>query len=212
MSAPPTSSPSTIVSVTNRLRLTPGAVRVTLGSQQDMTRLFETKFTGQNPRITSDDAGVQIDYGHFNPINWRRKTTTLILNPTNPWDISVDGGVSRLTADLSALAIRSLTVRGGATHLSLVLSRPQGEVQISIAGGAREVSILRPAGISVQLTIKGGTSKLRLDDEEYGAVGGHLRTQSTAYESGTNRYDIAIAGGARHVVVESIPFDGHANS
>jgi hypothetical protein len=212
MSTPPTSGLSTAVSVTNRLRLTPGAVRVTVGSQQNMTALFETNFTGQHPRVTSDDTGVQIDYGHFNPIDWRRKSTTLALNPTNPWDISVDGGVSRFTADLSALAIRSLIIGGGATHLSLVLPRPQGEIQISIAGGAREVSILRPAAIPVQLTIKGGTSKLCFDDKEYRAMGEHLRTHSTEYESRANRYDIVIAGGARHVVVGSTPFDSQTNS
>jgi hypothetical protein len=212
MSTLPTSGPSTAASVTNRLRLTPGAVRVTVGSRQNMTALLETKFIGQHPRITSDDAYAEIDYGHFNPIDWRRKSSILTLNPTNPWDISVDGGVSRVTADFSALTIRSLIIRGGATHLSLVLPHPQSEIQISIAGGAREVSILRPAGIPVQLTIKGGTSKLRFDDEKYGAVGGHLRTHSTEYEGGANCYDVVIAGGARHVVVGSTPFDGRANS
>jgi hypothetical protein len=207
MSVPSISSPPAAVSVTNRLGLTPGADRVTLGSREDMTALFETKFTGQNPRTTSDRTSVQIDYGHFNLLDWRRKTTALILNPTNPWDISVDGGVSRFTADLSALTIRSFIIRGGATHLSLVLPRARGEVQILIVGGARRLSIQRPAGIPLQLTIKGGTSKLRFDGEEYGAVSGHLQTHSDAQENGIDRYDIVITGGARNVFIGATALD-----
>jgi hypothetical protein len=201
MSVPLKSSPPAAVSVMNRLRLTPGATRVALGSREDMTALFEAKFTAQNPRTISDDTSVQIDYGHFSPLDWRRKTSTLILNPANPWDISVDGGVSRVTADLSALTIRSFIIRGGATHLSLVLPRARGDVQILIVGGARRLSIQRPAGIPVQLTIKGGTSKLRFNGEKYGSVGGHLQAQSDAYENGIDRYDIVITGGARDVSI-----------
>jgi hypothetical protein len=204
MSVPSISSPPAAVSVTNWLRLTPGADRVTLGSREEMTGLFEAKFTGQSLRTTSDDTNVQIDYGHFNPINWRRKTTALVLNPTNPWDISVDGGVSRFTADLSTITIRSFIIHGGATHLALMLPRAKGEVQILIAGGAARLSIQRPADIPLQLTIKGGTSKLRFDGAQYGAVGENLQTHSNAYENRVNRYDIVITGGARHVDIGTI--------
>jgi hypothetical protein len=200
MSIPPSpSSPS--ASVTNRLRLTPGAVSVALSSRGTMTGLFETKFTGQSPRVTSDQTSVQIDYGHFNPIDWRKKSTTLVLNATNPWDIAFDGGVSRCTADLSGLGLRSMKIGSGANHLALVLPQPQGTVQITIDGGAHELSILRPANIPLQLEVNGGTSKLRLDDEEYGAIGGKLRTHTNLYDSATDRYEILIAGGASHIVI-----------
>lgn len=108
------------------------------------------------------------------------------LNAGIPWDVEVRGGASRLLADLSGLRLGSLSVDGGASRLEVVLPDPSGAVTVVILGGASNVAIRRPEGVSARLRVEGGELDLR----------------SRGYEDAVDRYDIAVTGGANNMSIE----------
>ena len=48
----------------------------------------------------------------------------------------------------------------------------------------------------------GGASKLALDDQHFGAIGGETRLESPDYAAAMDRYEITITGGATNVTIE----------
>jgi hypothetical protein len=78
----------------------------------------------------------------------------------------------------------------------LTLSTPSGTVPIRTAAGVRDFTIVRPPGVAVSVRIVRGANRLTVDDQHFGAVGGSTRWHSTEYPHATDRYDIAISGGA----------------
>lgn len=124
------------------------------------------------------------------------------LNAGIPWDVEVRGGASRLLADLSGLRLGSLSVDGGASRLEVVLPDPSGAVTVVILGGASNVAIRRPEGVSARLRVEGGVTNLTFDDRRIGATGGELDLRSRGYEDAVDRYDIAVTGGANNMSIE----------
>jgi hypothetical protein len=49
--------------------------------------------------------------------------------------------------------------------------------------------------------VGGGASKLALDDQRLGAVGGETILESGSYTGATDRYEITVSGGADNVSV-----------
>ena len=75
---------------------------------------------------------------------WKKSDVALVLASEPVWDVQLKGGVSNLQADFSALRLRSLEVKGGASNLEVTLGRPNGVGQISIHGGASHLQLQRP--------------------------------------------------------------------
>ncbi len=51
--------------------------------------------------------------------------------------------------------------------------------------------------------MRGGASKLTLDDQRFGAIGGETRLESPDCAGATDRYEITITGGASNVAIDS---------
>ena len=124
------------------------------------------------------------------------------LNAGIPWDVEVRGAASRLLADLSGLRLGSLKVDGGASRLEVVLPAPSGIVTMVILGGASNVAIRRPEGVAARLRVDGGATNLTFDYRHIGAAGGVLDLQSRDYGAATDRYDIAVTGGANNLSID----------
>jgi hypothetical protein len=134
--------------------------------------------------------------------NHPERPAEIALNAGIPWDVDVRGGASRLLADLSGLRLGSLKVDGGASRLEVVLPDPSGAVSVVILGGASNVAIRRPEGVSARLRVEGGVTNLTFDDRRIGATGGELVLQSRGYEVAVDRYDVAVTGGANNMSIE----------
>ena len=80
--------------------------------------------------------------------------------------------------------------------MSMTLSTPSGTVPVRIASGVRDLAIMRPPRGALRIRVERGARRLTLDEQHFGAVGGATRWQSPEYEQTTDRYDIAISGGA----------------
>jgi hypothetical protein len=192
-----------------RLEFRRGASRVAIRSAP-MEDLFRAHFDGPVPEVAVDRGTVAIRYRPLTPADWAGFLWTpddhradILLNSAVPWDLEVRGGVSRLEADLSGLQLAGFEIRGGASNVELVLDEPGGVVPIRVRGGVSHVTIRRPAGVPVSASVRGGISKLALDDQRFGAIGGQARVTTGPWRQAASGYDIVIAGGASHFTVEA---------
>lgn len=146
----------------------------------------------RRPGVAADDGLVTLTYPRFRRA--RRGTNDITLNASVPWDITVDGGVCDVQADLRLLKLRSLTVEGAVSRVVLVLGKPRGEVPIELRSADR-VTIRRPAESQLRIQITGGAAQVVVDDQTYGAIGGN--TVLTTGPVLRNAYHVKIAGAHR---------------
>jgi hypothetical protein len=158
------------------------------------------------PIVVVRGGEVSIRYTQIASCDWTgnqpERPAEVALNAGIPWDVEIRGGASRLLADLSGLRLGSLKVEGGTSRLEVMLPVPSGVVTVVILGGASNVAICRPEGVAVRLRLDGGATNLRFDEKHIGAAGGELDLESRDYPGATDRYDIAVTGGANNLSVD----------
>jgi hypothetical protein len=189
-----------------RLELVGRPIRdVTLRVQPDMPELCRVRSTGSRRTADADGGVVRVRWprgraGRLGRLLGTAPSTEIELNPAVPWEIDIRGGIAGLRGDLRGLELRSLEIAGGAAELELVLAEPRGVVPLRVAGGISAGALRRPAGTAARLQIRGGASKLVLDDQRLGAIGGPSVLRSGPDDS-PDRYDIDVHGGASDLVV-----------
>jgi len=192
-----------------RLRFANGAHRIAIQADLHLRGLYRARFEDRMPIVGVHGGIVTIRCPRVPSCNWTsdrpERTAEVALNAGIPWDVEVRGSASRLTANLSGLRLGSLKVAGGVSRLEVVLPAPLGTVTVVILGGASNVAIRRPEGVAARLRVDGGATDLRFDDRHIGAAGGELDLRSRDYDAATDRYDIAVTGGANNVNVERRP-------
>ncbi len=72
---------------------------------------------------------------------------------------------------------------------------------IRLTGGVSHLTLHRPGGVPARVHIGGGASKLELDTQYLGAIGGPVRLETPGYASATHRYDVEIGGGASGITI-----------
>jgi hypothetical protein len=189
-----------------RLRFRNGANRLVIRADSHLQGLYCASFGDRMPTVGVRKGIVTILYPRIPADDWldfrSERLAEVELNARIPWDIEVRGGASRLVADLRGLRLGALSVNGGASRLEVVLPAPSGTVVVVILGGASNVAIQRPNGIAARLRVSGGATKLKFDDRRIGASGGEVNLQSWNYEGATERYDIAVRGGANNLSID----------
>jgi hypothetical protein len=103
-----------------------------------------------------------------------------------------------------------MEVEDATADSELTLARPAGPVQLWFRGGAREVTIHRPAGTAARVRVTGGSSGLTFDEQTYKAVAGEAVWQTSGFDEATDRYDIAFSRGVRNVVVDTLELQAAA--
>ncbi len=185
-----------------RLEFVYGAANVAIRSDAKMEHLYRARCEGSAPEVEVDDGTVTVRYPRrFGLSDLRRQSGEVTLNGAIPWQIAVGGGLSELDADLSGIRLDSFEVEGGVSGVELTLAEPSGTVPVRIDGGASNITIRRPKGVAASVLVGGGASKLALDDQYFGAVGGETKLESSGYASATDRYEISITRGAGDVAV-----------
>lgn len=166
--------------------------------------LCRAAFHGPAPKAWAEEGRVTIEYPRFSLAGLlckRARRTEIELRPGLPWALTVAGGLRDSTLDLTGLELTALELRGGASDLRVRLPRPRGRVLVNIAGGASNVTLLRPAGVGTVLQLVGGASRLAFDDERYGAIGGETRLETADSGSEHDRYEIEVSGGASKLTI-----------
>jgi DNA-binding MarR family transcriptional regulator len=188
-----------------RLLFASGAARLTLAGDAGAGELFRARFEGKAPRLTVRDGTVAIVYGRFSPFSWKKLGASLSLSPEVPWELELRGGIARLAADLTTLRLTRLELRGGVHSAAVALPHPTGTVAVRLTGGAREVSLRRPAGVEARVRVTGGAAAFVFDAQRLGAVGGTVQLETPGYAGAADRYDFEFTGGASglEIVTES---------
>jgi hypothetical protein len=98
-----------------RLVFVPGASQVTIDADPALPDLYRARFDGEAPHVRAENGTITIRYPRHSIVDWVRDAlrrndhaARVVLNGTIPWRIEVDGGVSRLTADLRRLRLEAL--------------------------------------------------------------------------------------------------------
>jgi len=198
-----------------RLVFLSGAPRISVRGDPSLTELYRAKFAGPVPRMRVRGGVVTVTYPRFGwfdwraqiagqkieaSAHWRRDTGEIALNCAIPWSIELRGGVSQWSADLRTVRLAAFELKGGASKFDLILPKPTGIVPIRIGGGMSRVSIERPSGTAMSLSIHGGAGELVVDTEVYRAAG-HLSIKTPGAESAADRYDLEVSGGATKVLI-----------
>ena len=186
-----------------RLVFAAGVSHVGLDTAAGADELYHAHFEGTVPEIRIDGGTVTVRYRRFSLFEGRSRNSHFSLSPRIPWDIEIRGGVAACTADLRGLQLRSLEVKGGASEVEIDLGAPAGAVPLRLIGGASRFTVRRPAGTALTLAVRGGVSKLAMDGQEFGAIGGQLRLQSREYQDGGDHYALELTGGASRLTVET---------
>jgi hypothetical protein len=194
------------LSSSGRLRFTNGAHRIIIQTDSRLRGLYRAHFGDRMPIVEVRRGIVTIQYPRFPGGDWlndrSERLAEVELNAHIPWDVEVRGGALRLLADLRGLRLESLKVDGGASRLEVVLPAPSGIVTVVILGGASNVAIRRPTGVAARLRVDGGATNLKFNEEHIGAAGGELDLQSGDYDGASDRYDIAVTGGANNLSID----------
>ncbi len=197
-----------------RLVFVTGAPSISITGDPAMGReLYRARFEGAVGSARVRDGIVTIRYPRFAwfdwrarvadqwleaSAHWRRNVTTLALNATLPWEVELRGGATAVRADFREVALRGFDLRGGTGIVALSLPRPAGVVQIRARGGIGDATIVRPKGVAVRLSVRGGSRSATLDGVAAWSGG---RIDTPGAEAVPDRYEIEIAGGANNVVV-----------
>ncbi|QYJ15588.1 hypothetical protein Rxycam_01412 [Rubrobacter xylanophilus DSM 9941] len=181
-----------------RLRLTGVAHGGVIRADPNVRGLYSASFPPPFPAVTVRGGAVDVRSSR----TWTAGRTGVTLNATIPWDVEIRGGASRLFADLRDLRLGSFRLEGGARRVELTLPAPRGAVTVVVLGGASNLAIHRPAGVPARLCVEGGITHLRFDDRRIGAAGGRVDLQGGGYGRATDRYDIAVTGGANNLSVD----------
>jgi DNA-binding MarR family transcriptional regulator len=185
-----------------RLELATGAHRVVIVGDPSLGGdLYRARFEGRKPGVQVQGGNVTIRHPHFDA---RRSSAEIALNPKIPWHLAVHGGAARLRGELRNLVLRGIDLDGGASDVVLELPPPRARVPVRLAGRASQLTIRRPAGVPVRLEIHGGASRVDVDGQRLGAVGGDAVLESADGAKQGGRYDIVVSGGATDVAVERV--------
>ena len=140
-------------------------------------------------RVASSPSAIHAAFGC-----WAGQgSADVTLNAAIPWEIVIQGGASAINAELGALDLLGLEVKGGMSMIHLELPEPSRVVPIHISGGASEIAIRRPAGVPARAHLKGWASTFNFDGQTYNNMGGDARLHSSGYDGTTPGYDIEIA-------------------
>lgn len=164
-----------------------------------MQQLYRARFEGKVPDIRADGGTVTIAYR----MSLRPPRGEIFLSGRVPWDIKSSWGMSHVVADLEDLELAGLEISGGSSQVEVRLPRPKQAVRVRIGGGANNVELIRPTGVSVRVQIGGGVSTLVVDDVRLASGGGKTDWQSPDYEQAAAPYDIQIGAGASRVTIRT---------
>lgn len=180
------------------------APHVIVRGQHGIAELFHARFERPVPDVHVSGGTVSVRYRHF-PFSrgfWSERPGEILLNTTLPWTIEIWGGASKLDADLTDIDLAGLNVTGGLSKVNVMLPPPKGIVPITMTGGVSHLTLRRPRGTEIRVTVNGGAAGLSLDDSYFGAIGGETRWQTPGFVDAEDRYELMINGGASKVTLE----------
>ena len=177
---------------------------LTVRADDELADLYQARFEGPIPDVKATDGVVTIRYPRrLWILSGVKRAAEVTLSAAIPWQITIKGGASAMTAELGSLNLAGLEVKGGANIIRLDLPAPSGVVPIRISGGGSAIIVRRPAGTAARAHLKGWASLFVFDDQTFSDVGNDVRLQSPGYEATAPCYDIEVSSSGSMVTITS---------
>ena len=126
----------------------------------------------------------------------------LQLSSSVLWQVSVDGGTSDASIDLSGGHASGVDVVGGTSHLDLRLPAPSGTMTVRETGGASAVDVHAAANVPAQVRFAGGAGTSTIDGAARSGIAGGTLVSPASWASAANKYDIELDGGVSSFVLD----------
>lgn len=180
-----------------RLVVSSAGIRLVLRTDEGLTDLYQARFEGAVPNVTVQDGVVTIRYPRrFLILTGEQRQAMITLNRTIPWHITVQSGGSDIIAELGDLELASCEIRGVGSKIHVELPVPSGVIPVRLGGGGAEMVVRRPAGVAIQVHLKGWGSACTLDGQTY--FGNNLWLQSAGFDPAASCYyslEVVSSGG-----------------
>ncbi len=158
-------------------------------SSQDVS---ETLRTSIKSLIESPDAGRQY---------W-----DLALNPSLAMSMSVSGGVSNLTLDMSSVYLDNLNVASGVAKVDLTLGLSGKETRVTVTGGVGNVSLSLPEAVGIRITLTGPLSVMNDFSKQGLSKTGNVWT-TPDYANASTKIDLSMTCGTGKVTLNRVGTD-----
>lgn len=187
--------------VAARLEVAAGLFDAVVTSGATGDDLIRSTFDGQQPRMEREGATVTLRQRRLSIYFGWAGPGVVRLNEAVTWDLALRGGSYRVQLKLQDLRLSRLTLRGG-DRVHATLPPPLGTVEVAVSGGVNDITFERPRGVPVRVAVRGGASRLAIDDLRLTAAD-QTGWQTPGYDESPDRYDIAFTGGANHLTIGS---------
>ncbi|PKQ19644.1 MAG: hypothetical protein CVT66_09005 [Actinobacteria bacterium HGW-Actinobacteria-6] len=161
-------------------------------------------------KVTSSARGADVNVG-MGSGHWvaprDNASLDVKLDRTVTWDLTIDGGVSKIDADLSSLTISALEVKAGVSSGTVILGAAEsvasGGVPVNLDTGVSTFTLRIKRGEQVRLRVDKGLSNIVRPDEltSVGEDGGK-QVYETADLAGGDYWDITLDAGISNVRIE----------
>lgn len=184
-----------------RLIMETSASRLEFTGASDDADLVQATFDGPRPDVRVAGGVVTVRYRRQAGAAFSTRVAKVALNPTIPWSIEIEGGITDLTGTLARVGLERLDLGGGANHVRLALPRPTGTATVHIGGVVSSARLERPAGVPVAVRLAGGVSRVRIDGARRKDVHGKQRYVGAGFDQSPDRYELEVLGGASDLTV-----------
>ncbi|MFI5283768.1 MAG: LiaI-LiaF-like domain-containing protein [Candidatus Dormibacterales bacterium] len=116
------------------------------------------------------------------------------------WQLHCRTGSVRGVVDLSNTQMSRFDCATGSSRLELNLPAPHGVVPIRVEGGSVHLDLSRPAGAPINVSATGASVHLNADGVRQDGMGSRV-WRSAAAGGASDRFDVAVSGGAADVTV-----------
>ncbi|GHO48042.1 MarR family winged helix-turn-helix transcriptional regulator [Ktedonospora formicarum] len=187
-----------------KLVVSSGLSRLNIRAAGNTDNLYQARFEGRMPDVKVKEGAVTIRYPRrLLALSSKQEAAEVELNANIPWRVAIQGGGLEVDAELDGLNLAGVDVKGGYSIIRLKLPVPTSVVPVRFTGGASEIDIQRPAGVSARAHLKGWVSAFYFDDQTFSDIGNNIHLQSPGYEPAGPYYDIEVASSASSVTITS---------
>lgn len=177
---------------TGTLTLSGGARQLRIAPLDDATLLYKAEFNDLIPAVADHAGTVTVDYPRRAP---RPRGTdikaTVRLASSLSWALRCTDAIAALDADLARLRITAIDIECPIESSVLRLPTPDGVINVRVDGPARDLTIIRPAGVPVDVRVTGSASRLDVDGHLLGSVSRGYRLDG---KPGHSRYLLTFSG------------------
>lgn len=179
-----------------------GELNVTSGSSDLISITGESPFGEPELDVSTDgrSADVNVAYPDGDLTGPGGAVMNAVLAEGVAWDLTLESGVSKTDADLSALDLTKLLVRTGVSETTIVLGEPTAEnTPVTLEAGVSSTVVRMPRGVSARVRTDSGLAPTQFADgwDEKDGV-----RYSPAWSDSGESWDILVKAGISSVRFE----------